>query len=127
MTEAEDDKMCPPRVHPSDLRLAIAAEHYFTAHEAIEGASAAHGGEYQQVRHTDDECESRMRLLTFCVLTLRNGFVVTGHSACVSKDTYNVEDGRKYAREAAVSQLWPLLGFRLQDKLHMQANYAAGR
>jgi hypothetical protein len=55
--------------------------------------------------------------LTFCVLVLRNGIMVTGQSACVSAANFDAEIGRKIARKNAVEQLWPLLGFRLADKL----------
>ena len=59
--------------------------------------------------------------LTFCVLVLRNGFTVTGESACVSAENFDAEYGRKLAREKAIDKLWQLLGFRLADRLHAQA------
>lgn len=43
--------------------------------------------------------------MTFCVLVLRNGFAVTGESSCVNPETFNIEVGRKVARENAISQL----------------------
>lgn len=46
-----------------------------------------------------------------------NGFTVTGESACASPENFNAEIGRKIARQNAVDKLWPLLGFRLRDKL----------
>ena len=59
-----------------------------------------------------------MHLLTFCVLVLRNGFTVTGESACASPENFNAEIGRRIARENAINKVWPLLGFRLRDRLH---------
>jgi hypothetical protein len=56
-------------------------------------------------------------LLTFCVLVLRNGFTVTGESACASPENFDAEIGRKIAREKAIEKVWPLLGFRLRDEL----------
>ena len=41
-------------------------------------------------------------LLTFCVLVLRNGFTVTGESACASPENFDAEIGRKVARANAV-------------------------
>ena len=55
--------------------------------------------------------------LTVCALTLRNGFTVTGESACASPENFDAEIGRKIARANAREKLWPLLGFRLRDQL----------
>jgi len=48
---------------------------------------------------------------------LRNGFTVTGESACASPENFDAELGRKIARQNAVAKVLPLLGFRLRDKL----------
>ena len=56
-------------------------------------------------------------LLTFCVLVLKNGFTVTGESACASPENFNAEVGRKIARQNAVSKVWPLMGYELRSKL----------
>ena len=61
-----------------------------------------------------------LRYLTFCVLHLRNGFTVTGESACASPENFNAELGRKIARQNAVNKIWPLLGFRLRDQLNQK-------
>ena len=58
-----------------------------------------------------------MGLLTFCVLILRNGFTVTGESACASPENFDAEIGRKIARENAVQKMWPLMGYALKEKL----------
>ena len=58
--------------------------------------------------------------LTVCCLTLKNGFTVTGESACASPENFNVEIGQKIARENARNKIWPLLGFRLRDQLAAQ-------
>lgn len=55
--------------------------------------------------------------LTVCALTLRNGFTVTGESACASPENFNAEIGQKVAKANAREKLWPLLGFRLRDQL----------
>ena len=39
--------------------------------------------------------------LTVCVLTLQNGFTVTGESACADPTMFNEEIGQKIARENA--------------------------
>lgn len=55
--------------------------------------------------------------LTVCCLTLRNGFTVTGESACASPENFNAELGQKIAKANARDKIWPLLGFRLRDQL----------
>lgn len=56
-------------------------------------------------------------LLTFCILHLKNGFTVTGQSACASPANYNADIGNRLAREDAVNKIWPLLGFELRTRL----------
>lgn len=55
--------------------------------------------------------------LTLCVLTLTNGFNVVGHSACVSPANFDVELGRKIARDKAREQIWALEGYALREHL----------
>lgn len=98
-----------PRVTPADIEAEIASEHYFTASQGVIGAD----GQMQ--------LGSPLLLLTFCVLVLRNGFTLTGESACSSPENFNAEMGRKIARQHAIDKMWPLLGFRLRDALHERA------
>lgn len=56
-------------------------------------------------------------LLTICVLVLRNGFTVTGESACASPENYDEALGRQIARRHAVEKMWPLYGFMLRERL----------
>lgn len=49
-------------------------------------------------------------------------FTVTGESACASPENFNAEIGRKIARQKAIDKIWPLLGFRLRDRLATQGN-----
>ena len=60
--------------------------------------------------------------LTICVLTLRNGYTVTGESACADPKNFDAEIGQQVARKRAVEQIWPLLGFRLRDQLTVMAD-----
>ncbi|MEO7778484.1 MAG: Gp49 family protein [Fibrobacteria bacterium] len=56
-------------------------------------------------------------VLTICVLTLRNGFTVTGESACASPENFNEEVGNKIAKGNAVAKIWALEGYLLKQKL----------
>ena len=102
-----------PRVTPADIEANIASEHYFTAADGVIGQQAIKTIEDAW----DIEAPAPLHLLTFCVLVLRNGFTVTGESACASPENFNAEIGRRIARENAVNKIWPLLGFRLRDQL----------
>lgn len=56
-------------------------------------------------------------VLTVCVLTLENGFTVTGESACTSLANYNKEIGDRIARDNAKEKIWVLEGYLLKQKL----------
>jgi|NOAtaT_5_FD_contig_31_4405647_length_581_multi_3_in_0_out_0_1 hypothetical protein len=47
-----------------------------------------------------------------------NGFTITGRGACVDPNYFDIQLGRKYAREDAANQLWQLEGYLLQNKMH---------
>lgn len=98
-----------PRVTPADIEAEIASESYFTAADGVRGES--------EMGTSPAGRAKSLELLTFCVLVLRNGFTATGESACASPENFNAEIGRKIARENAINKVWPLLGFRLRDKL----------
>lgn len=51
--------------------------------------------------------------VTICVLILKNGFSVIGHSACVSNENFNEEIGNELAMKNAIDQCWQLFGFKL--------------
>lgn len=48
---------------------------------------------------------------------LKCGFTVSGRGACVDPSNFDLEIGRKVAREDAENQMWKLEGYRLQWKL----------
>ena len=56
--------------------------------------------------------------LTVCCMTLKNGFTVTGESACVSPENFDQEIGQKLAFENARNKVWVLEGYLLKQKLH---------
>lgn len=47
----------------------------------------------------------------------RGGFTIVGTGACVNPANFDVEIGRKVARQDASNQLWRLEGYVLQLKL----------
>ena len=101
------------RITPADIEANIVDEEYFTAADGYKG-------------RTGYEANGRINgvplgLLTFCVLVLRNGFTVTGESACASPENFDAEIGKKIARQNAVAKIWPLMGYELRSKLAAQA------
>lgn len=96
-----------PRITPADIENSIAAEHFFTAGQALDA-----------LQHPVHES---LNLLTFCVIVLNNGFTVTGESACASPENFDAEIGQKIARKNAVDKIWPLLGYQLKEQLHQAA------
>jgi acyl carrier protein len=62
--------------------------------------------------------------LTVCILTLRNGTLVTGEAASVSPANFNEEIGRKVAREDAFRKIWALEGYLLKERLYQNAEAA---
>jgi hypothetical protein len=56
--------------------------------------------------------------LTVCLLTLQNGFTVTGESACASPENFNKEEGEHYSFEKAKNKIWMLEGYLLKHLLH---------
>jgi hypothetical protein len=56
--------------------------------------------------------------LTVCCLTLKNGFTVTGKSACASPENFNEEIGKKISFDNARDKIWALEGYLLKQKLY---------
>lgn len=54
--------------------------------------------------------------LTHCAITVKNGFVFTGESACVDESNYEREIGEKVAFSNAFEKMWMPYGFYLKQK-----------
>lgn len=93
-----------PRVSLDDIKHDI--QHYAFINA---GAALAEGGKAVP--------ESTL-LLTLCIMTMRNGFVVLGKSAPASPENFDQEKGETFAYEDAIRQLWPLMGYALRQKLY---------
>lgn len=92
------------KITPEDVEAAIASEYYFTAAEGLAGLGP-----------------KALEQVTFCVLVLRNGTKISGvNYGSIDPAQHSAEDGRKYARENAIKQIWPLLGYELRTKLLAQ-------
>lgn len=56
--------------------------------------------------------------LTVCCMTLKNGFTITGESACASPENFDQEIGQKVAYENAREKIWGLEGYLLKQRLY---------
>lgn len=110
--EIQAKNLTAPRVTPADIEANIASEHYFTAAEGVAGATGLYPNDGHPVQP--------LALLTFYVLVLKNGFTVTGESACASPENFDAELGRKIARQNALQKVWPLMGYALRSQLAAQ-------
>lgn len=115
--EIQAKGLTAPRIAPADIEANIASEHYFTAENGRAGAIAAETYQGCEAPQRNDTDIVPLRLLTFCVLVLKNGFTVTGESACASPENFDAEIGRKIARQNAVQKIWPLMGYALRSQL----------
>jgi hypothetical protein len=91
-----------PRITPADIEANISSEVSFVVGDVLGNCPVS----------------DSTKLLTICVLTLQNGFTVTGESACASPENFDAEIGRKIARGNAVQKIWPLMGYALKQQLH---------
>ena len=64
--------------------------------------------------------------LTVCCMTLKNGFCVTGESACASPENFNKEIGERIAYQQAHNKIWPLLGYILKEELYKKTKEING-
>lgn len=111
--EIQEKGLTAPRITPTEVELNIASAFYFTAGEGVLGAT--------EMGTRPAGIADSLNRLTICVLVLRNGFTVTGESACVSPENFDAEVGRKVARQNAVAKVWPLMGYELRSKLAASA------
>ncbi len=106
-----------PRVTPADIEANIASEFYFTADDAVTHAPNAI---YTHHDGYNTAVDLPLRLLTFCVLVLRNGHTVTGESHCQDPAKFNAQTGREEARKDAVNKLWPMVVYAERERLSSQ-------
>lgn len=111
--EIQDKGLNAPRLTPDHIDSVIVDKYFFRASDAQWGAdpnTTALIGMHKQ-----------LETLTFCVLILKNGFTVTGESACASPENFDPEIGRKVAYENARNKIWMLEGYLLKEKLYQDS------
>ncbi len=113
---AEDDQAAQkvakgPRVTLAQIEGSIAEEYCFVLGNAIDAINL--------VDRLPEQHPTR--LMTICVLVMQNGFTVIGTSSPAAPENFNADLGKKFARDNALRQLWPLMGFSLRERLHRRS------
>lgn len=119
VTEEElTKKAVAPRVTDEQVEAFIVEEHYFTAGDGVDGARSKSWW-HQAATPPKQTVHPTLRVMTFCILVLANGFVVHGHSACADPANFNEDIGKRIARANAKAHIWGHLGFELRTRLNM--------
>ena len=88
--EIQSKGLNAPRLRPADIDDVIVGENYYVFPNTT---------------------------FTVCLLTLINGFNVSGESAAASIENFDVEIGRKIAKDNARNKIWALEGYLLKQKI----------
>jgi hypothetical protein len=114
-----------PSVSVEQVDAAIKSCYFFTAADGVAGAyikdGVPPGMPPEEVPAYLLNQPEPLKLLTFCVLVLQNGFTVVGQSACAHPLNFDAEIGRNIAFRDANAKVWPLLGYELRTKLSQEA------
>lgn len=117
--------MSAPQVTPADVEATIASEHYFTAGEGVIGAFAAgefdsHGSDVVILRRdiaSTEVMKPSLNLLTFCVLVLKNGHLVTGEAMLQDLSKPDPERARASARRRAFDKTYDMMVYAERERL----------
>ena len=117
--EIQSKGLNAPRLTPDHIDSVIQSVHHFTAGDGYAGALAS-SEEFNSLPEGERFINppQQLDLLTFCVIVLKNGFTVTGESACASPENFNAEIGKKIAHQNAREKIWELEGYLLKQKLY---------
>lgn len=91
-----------PRVSLDDIKANVRSEYYVNAADAVDGGVPV---------------DKALRLFTLCFLVMQNGYVIVGKSAPASEENFDAEKGRTFAKDDAMRQMWPLMGYALKERL----------
>lgn len=92
-----------PRVSLASMEAKVVARYDFPADKALSAMGCP--------------LNDSLKVLSICILVMRNGFTIIGKSAPASAANFNADLGLRLAYEDAIRQLWPLEGYALRDHL----------
>jgi hypothetical protein len=70
-----------------------------------------------KITHEEYIYPSTIKHMTICVLTVENGFALVGKSAPADPENMDHDLGRKFAKEDAIRQMWPLESYALRERM----------
>lgn len=117
------------RVTTEQVESVIAQEVFFTAAEGLAGKTFddTYSDEdlsaitvCEVVDAALNSASPGFSTLDICVLVLKNGYTVVGKATPVDPAAYSKEVGQRIARERAVEQIWPLLGYELKSTIESE-------
>lgn len=106
--EIQDKGLNAPRLTPDHIDSKIKAVRFIN------------GGVTPNYYAEDYEGNCGANCLTICILSLENGFTVTGESACASPENFDEKIGREIAYKNAREKIWQLEGYLLKEKLYQK-------
>ena len=106
--EIQSKNLNAPRLTPADIDSKIKAVEYILPRDVCKRDNGIEVF----------DAPLPLQTLTFCILTLENGFTVTGESACASPENFDAEIGKKIAYQNARERIWMLEGYLLKQKLY---------
>lgn len=114
------------RITLEDIESSISTEYYFSAADGVDGADLMTLRKrnpskiYTMAPYEGDAPQlETLRQITICVIILKNTMKVVGvNEGPVSESNFDSEIGKKIARQKAIDQIWPMLGYELRTKLH---------
>ena len=116
--EIQAKGLTAPRITPADIEANIASETYFTGADGVVGEMGTEADALDAGR-----IPASLDQVTFCVLITTNGTKLVGvNTGPVSPSNFDAELGRKLARQNAIDQLWPMMGYALRTKIQEQAD-----
>lgn len=104
--EIQDKGLNAPRITPGHIDSKIKAVRFIN------------GGVTPDYYAEDYKYNCGASCLTICILSLENGFTVTGESACASPENFDEKMGREIAYKNARDKIWQLEGYLLKEKLY---------
>lgn len=97
---------------------AVSEEELKTHQKNVGGKRVTLEGLEANIKQTDFYVHPDSQL-TICIITLLNGFTVTGESACADPSMFNAEIGQRIAADNAKKKIWPLMGYALKQELYL--------